>query len=39
LESTPFEALVKKFDDEKKIQIKNVSDRKRGFGFWIEASF
>jgi hypothetical protein len=39
LESTPFETLVKKFDDEKKIQIKNVSDRKRGFGFWIEASF
>lgn len=35
---TPFEVLVKEFK-EKGINVRNISDPKKGFGFWIEASF
>jgi hypothetical protein len=38
LDSTPFENLVKNLE-KRGIFIKNISDSKKGFGFWIEASF
>ena len=37
-EGTPFDKLVNDYKD-RDIIIKNISDSKKGFGFWIEASF
>lgn len=37
-EKTPFDKLVNDYK-ERDIVIKNISDSKKGFGFWIEASF
>lgn len=35
---TPFSLVVEDFK-ERGISVKNISDRRRGLGFWIEASF
>ena len=38
INGSPFEELVNNYK-KKGIDIKNISNRNKGFGFWIEASF